>query len=299
MTDAELLNIILISVGSIASLAVIFGLGLAIASKVFAVDTDPRIEEVLEHLPGVNCGACGYAGCSAAAEAIVKGEAEADSCPVATSMAYKSIAKVMGVEVAEKEPVVSVLLCSGGYKVGEKFEYSGVRDCSAAALVQGGPKMCSYGCIGLDSCVEVCPFDAITMGPDGLPEVVESLCTGCGKCAEACPNNLFVVQPLKKSVHVLCRSCDKGAAVKKSCDTGCIGCKKCEKICPVEAITVENFLAKIDYNKCIACGKCVKECPQGTIANFRKARKAQAPVPSAEAVTSKDEAAVPAGETSA
>ncbi|NQT20058.1 MAG: RnfABCDGE type electron transport complex subunit B [Planctomycetes bacterium] len=293
------MNILLICVGSIASLAVIFGFGLAIASKVFAVDTDPRIDEVIEHLPGVNCGACGYAGCSAAAEAIVKGEAEADVCPVATGMAYKNIANIMGVEVAEKEPVVSVLLCSGGYKVSEKFEYNGVRDCNAAALVHGGPKSCSHGCIGLDSCVDVCPFDAITMGPDGLPEVVESICTGCGKCAEACPKNLFVIQPLKKGVHIRCSSPDKGAAVKKICDTGCIGCKKCEKICPVEAVTTENFLAKIDYNKCIACGKCVNECPQGTIASFRKARKAQVPVPSAEAVTSKDKAALPAGEVSA
>jgi len=297
LTGAEFNNVVLISVGAIAALGVIFGLGLAVASKLFAVQADPRIDEVLDHLPGVNCGACGYAGCPAAAEAIVKGEAPPDACPVATGMAHKEIAGIMGVELGEKERAVSVRLCSGGYKVADKFEYSGVRDCNAAALVHGGPKLCSYGCIGLGSCVEACPFEAIRMGPDGLPEVIEERCTACGKCAEICPKNLFVIQSVKKNVHVRCRSHDRGGLVKKICDTGCIGCKKCEKECPVEAITVEGFLASIDYNKCISCGKCVKVCPQGTIADFRKARKAGALVPSAQAVTA--ESAQPAGEVSA
>jgi len=296
LSEAEFFRIVLVSVATIAGLGAVFGLGLAIASKIFAVKTDPRIDEVLEHLPGVNCGACGYAGCSAAAEAIVKGEAAADICPVATGIAHKHIAAIMGVEVGEKERAVSVLLCGGGNKVGNKFEYSGVPDCNAAVLVQGGPKLCSYGCIGLGSCVEACPFEALRMGPDGLPEVIEERCTGCGKCAEVCPNNLFVVQPVSKNVHVRCKSLDKGGAVRKICDSGCIGCKKCEKECPVGAITVEDFLATIDYNKCISCGKCVKVCPQGTIADLRKARKAGAAVPSAEAVTAKN--AQPVGEVS-
>jgi electron transport complex protein RnfB len=295
MPIAEILSIVLISAGIIATLAVIFGLGLAVASRVFAVQTDPRVDEVLERLPGVNCGACGYAGCSNAAEAIVKGEAPPDVCPVATGIAHKQIAKVMGVEVSEKERSVSVLLCNGGAKVGEKFEYSGVRECNAAALVHGGPKLCSHGCIGMDSCADACPFEAIRMGPEGLPEVIEERCTGCGKCAEACPNNLFVIVPVSKTVHIRCKSTDRGAFVRKICDTGCIGCRKCEKVCPVSAITVESFLAGIDYNKCIACGKCVEVCPQGTIADFRKARKAGAPVPATEAVTSRDQTVQPVG----
>jgi len=280
MPSGQVIQMIGMVVGTISLLAFFFGLGLAIASKVFAVTTDERIEQVLDHLPGVNCGACGFAGCSAAAEAIVKGEAPPNVCPVATSIAHQQIANIMGTEVGEKERMVSVLRCSGGHKVPDKFAYSGVSDCNAAALVQGGPKACSYGCIGLGSCVEACPFEAIRMGPDGLPEVIEERCTACGKCAEVCPNNLFAIVPVSKTVHIRCRSCDKGAVVRKICDTGCIACRKCEKVCPVNAITVENNLAAIDYGKCIACGKCVKACPQGTIANFRKARKAGAPVPS-------------------
>ena len=287
------------TVGAIGLLALLFGLGLAIASRIFAVHTDERIEQVTEHLPGVNCGACGYAGCSAAAEAIVKGEAPPDVCPVATAMAHQQIANIMGTEVGEGERMVSVLRCSGGHKVPDKFAYNGVRDCNAAALIQGGPKSCAYGCIGLGSCVEACPFDAIRIGPDGLPEVIEDRCTACGKCAEICPNKLFAIVPVSKTVHIRCRSCDKGAIVRKICDTGCIACRKCEKICPVNAITIENNLASIDYNKCIACGKCVEVCPQGTIANYRKPRKAGDHVPAVAAVTSKTETPQPAGETSA
>ena len=284
---SEIVGILLISVGSIAALALLFGVGLAFASKFFAMQTDPRVDQVLDNLPGANCGACGRPGCPNLAEAIVKGESPPDACTVATPAAKQAIARIMGVEVKQKERRVSVLLCSGGGKVGDKFDYNGVSDCTAAALLHGGAKLCSYGCLGLGTCVRACPFNAIVMGPGGLPMVVEERCVACGKCVEACPKGLFTIQPLSKSVHVRCRSCDKGAYVKSICDTGCIGCRKCEKECPVSAIKVENFLAKIDYAACVSCGKCALVCPQGTIGNLRKARKAGALVPAAEAATSK------------
>jgi Na+-translocating ferredoxin:NAD+ oxidoreductase RNF subunit RnfB len=47
----------------LAVLGVLFGLGLAMASQVFAIETDPRIPQVDAALPQVNCGACGYPGC--------------------------------------------------------------------------------------------------------------------------------------------------------------------------------------------------------------------------------------------
>ncbi|HUS57390.1 MAG TPA: RnfABCDGE type electron transport complex subunit B [Planctomycetota bacterium] len=281
MTSNEILNILLISTASIAALAVIFGVGLAIASKVFAIDTDPRVDKILENLPGVNCGACGSAGCASLAEAIVKGEAPADACPVATETARKIIGEIMGAAVSQKERRVAVLLCNGGTRVDSKHHYSGVHDCLAASLLHGGAKQCDYGCLGLGTCVEACPFEALIMGGNGLPQVIEERCKACAKCAEACPKNLFVIQPLSKSVHVRCKSCDKGAVTKRNCSVGCIGCKKCEKECPVDAIKVDNFLAQIDYTKCISCGKCAKVCPQGCIADFRKARKAGVVIPSA------------------
>jgi electron transport complex protein RnfB len=56
------------------------GLGLSIASKKFEVKEDPKVKEVLNVLPGANCGMCGYAGCAAYAHAIVEQHASFDLC---------------------------------------------------------------------------------------------------------------------------------------------------------------------------------------------------------------------------
>jgi heterodisulfide reductase subunit A len=37
------------------------------------------------------------------------------------------------------------------------------------------------------SCVEVCPYKAIQVGPGGRPKVIMEVCRGCGVCAAGCP----------------------------------------------------------------------------------------------------------------
>ncbi|MGD9887195.1 MAG: (Fe-S)-binding protein [Bacilli bacterium] len=64
----------------LAGLGGIFGVLLAILSKVFAVEVDERFEKVLGMLPGYNCGACGYPGCQGLAEQIVAGKADPIKC---------------------------------------------------------------------------------------------------------------------------------------------------------------------------------------------------------------------------
>ena len=71
---------ILIAIGILGGLGLLFGLVLAAASKVFYVETDPRLDELNACLPGANCGGCGFAGCSAYAEAVFKGEAPIGKC---------------------------------------------------------------------------------------------------------------------------------------------------------------------------------------------------------------------------
>ena len=60
----------------LAVLGLVFGLGLAIASKIFHVEVDTRIEDITKILPNANCGACGFPGCAGFAEAIVEGKAD-------------------------------------------------------------------------------------------------------------------------------------------------------------------------------------------------------------------------------
>ena len=72
-------------------------------------------------------------------------------------------------------------------------------------------------------------------------------------------------QPDIIRTEVLCSSYHNGPYTKKVCSSGCIGCHKCEKTCPQGAITVDNFLARIDWDKCTACGACASVCPTGAM----------------------------------
>lgn len=255
----------------LCALGLLFGIGLYIASRVFFVKVDGRVEEIEHGLPGTNCGACGHPGCSGFAKAIVHGQAEVTGCVAGGDSVAQFVADVMGVKAEHVEKKVAILRCQST-NVKDKYDYRGIQTCAAANIVVGGPKDCIYGCIGFGDCVNVCPFDALHM-VNGLPRVDETKCTACGKCVEACPKTLFEINPVGKTVHVLCRSRDLGKDTRKACDKGCIGCKKCEKICPFDAIHVVNNLAIIDFEKCTSCGKCVGECPTDAIKNYRLERK--------------------------
>jgi RnfABCDGE-type electron transport complex B subunit len=256
-------------------LAVVFAVGLAVASKLLHVTSDPRIEQIEGVLPGVNCGACGFGGCSAYAHAVVAGQVGPSECvPGGIAVAHQ-VAAVMGLQAEAKEKRVAVILCQGGTRAVDRFAYEGVTDCRAAVITQDAAKGCRWACVGLGSCARSCPFDAITMGDDGLPHVIEDRCTACGTCVDVCPKNVIEIKPGKSMVHVLCRNRDKGADTRKVCPVGCIACKKCEQVCPVEgkAVHVTDFVAKVDVATCISCGKCVQSCPTGTIGNFRLSRR--------------------------
>ena len=76
-----------------------------------------------------------------------------------------------------------------------------------------------------------------------------------------CPRQLIELVPKSAAFAVRCSNKDRGPAVKKVCSAGCIGCKLCEKQCENEAISVENNISHIDYEKCVGCGKCAEKCP--------------------------------------
>lgn len=259
---------ILSPIATIGGMGLLFGLGLGIAAKKFAVPVDERAEAIKECLPGANCGGCGFAGCEAMAKAIVSGESPVNGCPVCNADQIELIAKIMGLEAGAVEKKVAVVRCKGNYEMaGTKFEYEGIMTCQDANLLGGGPKLCAYGCLGLGSCQVVCPFDAITM-KDGLPLVNRDKCVGCGACEKQCPRSVIHLVPISSSYHVNCVSQDKGKEVKASCKVGCIGCGLCTKQCEYGAIRLENNHAIIDSSLCTGCGKCSSKCPTKAISNL-------------------------------
>lgn len=257
----------------LGGLGIVFGSLLAYAAKRFAVEEDPRVDTVCDLLPGANCGACGYAGCVNYAEEVVKGNAAADLCIPGGKEVCDEVCKVLGIEsVSSDSRKIAEVYCLGSKDVApDKFEYHGVPDCKAAEALGGGFKKCSYGCLGFGNCTEVCPFDAITMGENGLPQVDIERCSGCGICAKACPRGIIrIVNADRKGKVVLCSSQDRGKVARQACEVGCIGCKACVKACPQEAIVVENNLAYIDNDKCDDCGKCVEACKRDIIKDVPK-----------------------------
>ncbi|MBU1006047.1 MAG: RnfABCDGE type electron transport complex subunit B [Candidatus Omnitrophica bacterium] len=244
-------------------MGILFGLGLAFASRIFRVEMDPRIERILSALPGANCGACGKAGCAALAEAIAKGDASLTSCPPGGEEAYTKIAEVLGVEKCNVTKKIARVRCGGGDRAKDKFQYQGVRTCAAASLLAKGHKLCVFGCLGFGDCVMVCPFDAIHMDADGIPVVDHKKCTACGKCIEACPKNIISLEDASQKCYVKCLSLDKIIFVKNACKAGCIGCKICEKLSK-GAFIVENNLSRLDYSKVddsTPLKICVEKCP--------------------------------------
>lgn len=257
---------VLIAALIVGGTGLFIGVFLGVAGKKFAIEVDEKEAQILELLPGNNCGGCGYAGCAALAAAIAKGEAPANQCPVGGPAVAALLAGVLGEEAGESVRKIAFVKCAGTCdKAKQAYEYTGIEDCVIASNMQnGGPKGCSYGCMGFGSCVKACPFDAIHV-VDGIAVVDKEACKACGKCVAACPKHLIELVPYEQKHLVQCNSKDKGKDVMSVCTSGCIGCKMCEKLCGVAAVTVEDNIAHIDYDKCVDCGRCAEKCPKKII----------------------------------
>ena len=268
---------ILYAILVLGSMGLVFGLVLAIASKVFAVKTDERLEPMIEALPGANCGGCGYSGCAGYAQAVIDGKAKIGKCAAGGKASADAMARIMGQEPVEMERMVAFVTCAGTDAV-PKGNYEGLQDCISASRVAGkGTMLCEYGCLGFGNCVAKCKFGALSI-KDGRAFVDHEKCVGCMTCTLVCPRHIIKAVPYDATVTVPCSSHAKGPIVLKSCGNGCIGCMKCVKTCPEGAIKVTDALASIDYKKCIGCGKCAEACPRNIIFDFHAKKETPAEV---------------------
>ena len=296
---------IVYAIAVLGVLAIVFGLILAVAAKVFEVEVDPRLPEIQACLAGANCGGCGYAGCADYAKAVVLDGVPCDKCAPGGPKAAAAIAKIMGgtASAVEKKAVVQ---CQGNSEhCKPAYDYKGIQTCAAAATLYGGPKTCSFACIGLGDCTKVCKFDAIHI-VDGVAKVDKDKCTGCGACANICPKQVIMIDAAgpRKPV-VMCSNQDKGAVANKVCTTSCIACGMCERTCKFDAIHVVNNVAVIDYTKCKNCTMCAKACPRNAIEpiptpeekeKFKAAQKAAAEKKAAAAKAAAEAAEAPKAE---
>jgi electron transport complex protein RnfB len=162
---------------------------------------------------------------------------------------------------------VVVLRCHGTSAFApDEARYAGIRTCTAASFVFGGPKACKNGCLGLGDCVAVCPFGALAMTAQGIPEVDHATCTGCGVCVTACPKDLWSFVPRNHRVELSCVAVDKRSVVRATCMVGCTLCRRCVAKCPAGAITWDGQTIVLDHEKCVAYGPscreiCVDICP--------------------------------------
>lgn len=264
---------VLIAAAAVGAMGLLFGIILAVASKLFAVKKDPIVEKIYKALPGVNCGACGYSGCEPYAEAVAAHECEINLCTVGGDAVCSEIEKITGMTADKEIRHVARVLCGGtiGSRV-KSYDYVGLETCLDVQLMYSGDNMCNYGCLGMGDCEKACPFDAIRM-IEGVAFILEDKCMSCEICVGVCPKNIIVMIPENAAVTIACSNKDKGAVAIKACKTACIGCRKCVKECPVDAIEVNDFLAVIDYEKCINCGKCIDVCPTNAILRYNKKKK--------------------------
>ncbi len=245
----------------------VFGLLIALTHARFKVWEDPRIDAVTDMLPGANCGACGQAGCRAFAEELVSGHVQPAGCTVMSEDERVDVATLMGVDAGAAVKRVARLLCAGGEDVApRRAEYRGLPTCGASAAVAGGGKDCSWGCLGLGDCEDVCDFDAITMGPSGLPVVDVDRCTACGDCVEVCPKDLFVLMPIDRHLIVQCRSLLEGEEAEAACRVACTGCGKCALDAKPGVIEIVSGLARVDDARFELAGpEAIGRCPTGAI----------------------------------
>ncbi|MEA3506960.1 MAG: RnfABCDGE type electron transport complex subunit B [Elusimicrobiota bacterium] len=238
------------SIAAFGAIALAAGIILAVAYSKLKVEEDPTVEKITEVLPGLNCGACGYASCHEYARHIAEKESDFGLCRPGGEDTMQEIADILGVEgEGASRKVKAVVRCGVKDRI-RSAVYEGSHESCLALNVTGAGMACRYGCLGGGDCVEVCPVRpvrAIKLNENNVPVIDYDKCTGCGLCVEACPRDIItLVEPRNEEiVYVGCMSLQSAKETKSNCSEGCIGCRLCERRAPEGMFLVEENLASV------------------------------------------------------
>lgn len=245
-----------------------FAIVLLIASIKLKVEVDEKVEKVQEALPGIDCGACGFAGCSSYAKAVVQNPELLGKCAPGGDNTAQAIATILNLQVSGSGvPHRPVVHCRGNSEDKTVYAaYAGIPTCTAANAAPN-VQACKFGCLSFGDCVSACKFGALGI-VDGLTVVDYEKCTGCTACAKACPRGLIEMVPFgqENMMVVACSSQEDGKNTRAMCKVGCIACKMCTKQSDIFAMNGNN--ARMDYEKYAPSEKtetAMNKCPTGVI----------------------------------
>ncbi|MBN2072442.1 MAG: 4Fe-4S binding protein [Actinobacteria bacterium] len=262
-----------------------------------------KAQEILENLPNMNCGACGFPGCFAYAQALAEDKNTFFSNTCATVMQQEDMLhKLEEILDIKMDPSVidkkAVVKCFGNSKPAGR--YNGIKTCRSASKIAGGSRVCPYGCLGYGDCVRVCPNGAIYIDPENKVAVVDpGKCNGCGLCVKECPRHLIELVPSNTNIIFRCSyEAPRNIPNRPKCDLGCLGCKKCFKVCENGAIlwNEEKAMPEFDMSKCVMCGKCIEVCPHNrliALSNITKKQDPCTPDSKESVVSQKEESKTP------
>lgn len=251
------------SVGIVAAMGLVLGIIIIYIFKIFAVPKDEKQEDILEILPGINCGGCGYSGCSGYAGALADGsDKDCSKCTPGGKEVNMALASYLGYAGGAYIPKVAQVACQGSCNHQRvRYQYSGSESCASAHALYSGPASCIYGCVGLGDCAKACPYDAIDM-IDDIAVINPDKCVACGICVKTCPKALITLKPkLYDLYQVRCMNPTPGKDAKEVCTKACIGCRLCVKKCPQNSIIMREHVAVIIQETCVHCGICESVCP--------------------------------------
>jgi Na+-translocating ferredoxin:NAD+ oxidoreductase RNF subunit RnfB len=245
-----------------------FAIVLLIASIKLKVEVDPKVEQIHNALPKIDCGACGFAGCSSYAKAVAEKPSLIGLCAPGGAQTSAKIAGILNLQISDSGPAKRPIVHCRAHTGDKTFyaEYRGIPTCTSANAL-ANVQACKFGCLGFGDCVTACKFDALVI-VDGLATVNYKKCTGCGACSKACPRSLIemVSFTCENMMTVACRNRESGKVTRSMCKVGCIGCGICAK--QTDSFTIEENLARLDYNKYQPSEQtetAMEKCPTGVI----------------------------------